>query len=107
MIGWLIAAGVALLPFVVLAHAFPWPPAARTARETVAVLLEMIADDHACRAHGTLPLARALVRMAAGEPGPAGAGVVERLRRLLTGPSSPDGCRRRRTRRPVCCSAAR
>lgn len=82
---------LALLPFVALAHAFPWLACTGTARQAVAVLLEMIADDHACRAHGELPLARALVRMAACEPGAgvatfalADAGVVERLQRLLT-----------------------
>ncbi|MGW4792413.1 M56 family metallopeptidase [Nonomuraea sp. NPDC004297] len=88
---------LALLPFVALAHAFPWLPAARTVRQAVSVLLEMIADDHACRAHGELPLARALVRMAAGpaDPGPAtafalaDAGVTERLQRLLTGRDQP------------------
>ena len=81
---------LALLPFVALAHAFPWLASARTARHAVAVLVEMIADDHACRAHGALPLARALVRMATAESGPglaalslADAGVVERLNRLL------------------------
>ncbi|MEU4575584.1 M56 family metallopeptidase [Nonomuraea sp. NPDC023979] len=82
---------LALLPFVALARAFPWLPAARTARRAVAVLLEMVADDHARRAHGGLPLAGALVRMTAGGPGPqastpalAEQGVVERLQRLLT-----------------------
>ncbi|MGW0198068.1 M56 family metallopeptidase [Nonomuraea sp. NPDC003201] len=82
---------LALLPFVALEHAFPWLACARTARQTVAVLLEMIADDHASRAHGELPLARALVRMATCGPGPglasfglADAGVVERLQRLLS-----------------------
>ncbi|MFI7146789.1 M56 family metallopeptidase [Nonomuraea sp. NPDC050022] len=82
---------LALLPFAALAHAFPWLTSAQTARQAVAVLVEMIADDHACRAHGALPLARALVRMAttsASGPGLAtlslaDAGVVERLQRLL------------------------
>ncbi|GGT31812.1 M56 family metallopeptidase [Nonomuraea spiralis] len=88
---------LAMLPFVALSHAFSWLPSARTARQAVAVLLEMIADDHACRAHGELPLARALVRMAAGGTGPAAsgtfaladAGVVERLQRLLDGRGRP------------------
>ncbi|MBB5784432.1 M56 family metallopeptidase [Nonomuraea jabiensis] len=82
---------LALLPFVALTHAFPWLACARTARQAVAVLVEMIADDHASRAHGTLPLARALVRMAASASGPgpasfalADAGVIERLQRLLS-----------------------
>ncbi|MFF0861307.1 hypothetical protein ACFYUV_06120 [Nonomuraea sp. NPDC003560] len=62
----------------------------------VAVLLETIADDHARRVHGELPLARALVRMAAGGAAPgaatfalADAGVVERLERLLDGRGRP------------------
>ncbi|MGW3352798.1 M56 family metallopeptidase [Nonomuraea rubra] len=88
---------LALLPFVALTHAFPWLTTARTARQAVAVLLEMIADDHACRAHGELPLARALVHMAAGRSasGPAStfaladAGVVERLQRLLSRRDQP------------------
>ncbi|MEU5861687.1 M56 family metallopeptidase [Nonomuraea sp. NPDC047529] len=88
---------LALLPFVALSHAFSWLPAVRTGQRAVTVLLEMIADDHACRAHGELPLARALVRMAAvgQEPGTAAtfaladAGVVERLQRLLHGRGEP------------------
>ncbi|NAS23615.1 M48 family metalloprotease [Herbidospora sp. NEAU-GS84] len=73
-----------LLPFVALAKAFAWLPFARTARQAVAVLLEMIADDHA---RDPIPLARALVAMTAPAPagglGVADAGVVERVRRLL------------------------
>ncbi|MFC4015848.1 M56 family metallopeptidase [Nonomuraea purpurea] len=85
---------LALLPFVALAHAFPWPACVRTARQAVVVLVEMIADDHARRAHGALPLARALVRMAAPEPASgalclADTGVVERLQRLLTERRAP------------------
>ncbi|RJL30042.1 M56 family metallopeptidase [Bailinhaonella thermotolerans] len=77
-----------LLPFIALAKAFPWLPAARAAREAVPLLLEMLADDRARRAHGPLPLARALVEMAA-PPAAAGtlaladAGVADRVRRLL------------------------
>ncbi len=56
-----------LLPFVALSRAFAWVPFARTARQAVAVLLEMIADDHA---RDPIPLARALVMMA--QPAPAG-----------------------------------
>ncbi|MDP9843078.1 M56 family metallopeptidase [Streptosporangium lutulentum] len=80
-----------LLPFLALAHAFPWLPAATTARQVVPVLLEMLADDQARRAHGDLPLARALVRMAAPVTGPTAVGslaladtaVVDRVERLL------------------------
>ncbi|MET8054337.1 MULTISPECIES: M56 family metallopeptidase [unclassified Streptosporangium] len=87
-----------LLPFLALAQAFPWLPAASTARRVVPVLLEMLADDQARRVHGELPLARALVRMAAPAAGPAAAGslaladtaVVHRVERLLRGrPQQP------------------
>lgn len=81
---------VVLLPFVALSHAFPWLPVVGTAREAVAVLVEMIADDHGRQVHGELPLARALVRMAtpvggqgAGAFALADAGLTERLERLL------------------------
>ncbi|WP_343955235.1 M56 family metallopeptidase, partial [Nonomuraea longicatena] len=81
-----------LLPFVALAHAFPWLPAARAAREAVPVLLEMLADDRARRVHGDRVLARAIVEMVAPSPGPssgpatpglADTGVAWRVRRLL------------------------
>ncbi|MEV0388516.1 M56 family metallopeptidase [Nonomuraea sp. NPDC050643] len=78
------------LPFIALAQAFPWLPAARVAREVVPVLLEMMADDHARRAHGEFLLARTLVRMAtprldggAAMPALADAAVAERVARLL------------------------
>ncbi|WP_084516979.1 M56 family metallopeptidase [Microtetraspora niveoalba] len=80
-----------LLPFIALHQAFPWIPAVRTAREVVPVLLEMMADDRASRAHGGLPLARALVQMAspaattAGTPALAETAVVHRVERLLRG----------------------
>ena len=53
----------------------------------------MLADDRAGRVHGELPLARALVRMAAPMTGPAATGglaladaaVVDRVERLLRG----------------------
>ncbi|MEU7990785.1 M56 family metallopeptidase [Streptosporangium canum] len=80
-----------LLPFMALERAFPRLPVARTARGVVPVLLEMLADDQARRAHGELTLARALVRMATPAAGPAQAGtlaladkaVVHRVERLL------------------------
>ncbi|WP_433511557.1 M56 family metallopeptidase [Nonomuraea sp. CA-143628] len=87
---------LALLPFLALTHAFPWLAAARTARHAVAMLLEMIADDHARQAHGELPLARALVRMADSQGGQglatfalSDAGVVERVHRLLSKSDQP------------------
>ncbi|MGV9302062.1 M56 family metallopeptidase [Nonomuraea sp. NPDC004354] len=79
-----------LLPFLALRHAFPRLPLVARAEQAVAVLLEMIADDHARHVHGELPLARALVQMAtpAGGQGAAtfalaDAGLTERLERLL------------------------
>ncbi|SNT34172.1 Peptidase family M48 [Streptosporangium subroseum] len=88
-----------LLPFLALAHAFPWLPTATTARQVVPVLLEMLADDRARRVHGELPLARALVRMAAPMTGPTAAGslaladaaVVDRVERLLRGRQPQPG----------------
>ncbi|WP_067138659.1 M56 family metallopeptidase [Microtetraspora malaysiensis] len=79
-----------LLPFIALAGAFPWLPAVRTARSAVPVLLEMIADDRACRGRDRLDLARAIVHMitpgsspVAAAPGLADAAVVQRVERLL------------------------
>ncbi|GIH25797.1 hypothetical protein Aph01nite_41070 [Acrocarpospora phusangensis] len=80
-----------LLPFIALARAFPWLPAARRAREAVPVLLELLADDQARRAHGSLELAHAIVRLSAvREPVPgvmelAGRAAAERVERLLSG----------------------
>ncbi|GAA0982921.1 M56 family metallopeptidase [Acrocarpospora macrocephala] len=80
-----------LLPFIALAHAFPWLPAARHARDAVPVLLELLADDQARRAHGSLELAQAIVHMSArpeSAPGTmalAGPAAAERVERLLTG----------------------
>ncbi|MEU6409192.1 M56 family metallopeptidase [Microbispora sp. NPDC046933] len=82
-----------LLPFIALANAFPRLPAARTARQVVPVLLEMLADDQARRLHGELPLARALLRMATPRTGSSEVGVLaladtavaHRLERLLPG----------------------
>ncbi|SEH03235.1 Peptidase family M48 [Nonomuraea solani] len=85
-----------LLPFVALVQAFPWLPAAREARAAVPVLLEMMADDHARRAHGEILLARTLVRMAtpalddgAATLALADAAVAERVARLLRRPERP------------------
>ncbi|GII64744.1 hypothetical protein Skr01_48290 [Sphaerisporangium krabiense] len=85
-----------LLPFIALARAFPWLPAARTARQVVPLLLEMLADDRARRVHGDAVLAQALYRMAtAGAVTPtraqafADTGVVHRVRRL-TGKGEHD-----------------
>lgn len=63
-----------LLPFVALAHALPFLPATRHARDAVAALVEMLADDHARAVYGGRVLARALASITAGAgPAPAGA----------------------------------
>jgi hypothetical protein len=99
-----------LLPFTALLRAFRWSPAARAAAGSVALLLEMLADDHAVgyvaataarqRPGGTRhrparPLATALLRVGAAGPlaAPCGAlavaeggDVAARVARLLTPP---------------------
>lgn len=82
---------LAVLPFAALARALPWLPIARHARAAAALLVEMLADDSARRVHGDKVLARALVQMAAhkthvpaGAFGAASAGVLTRIRRLIT-----------------------
>jgi Zn-dependent protease with chaperone function len=80
-----------LLPFTALCQALPGVARVRSAAETVALLVEMRADDKARRLHSEGPLAAALLRFAAaGAPGtPAGAlGAADRelevrVRRLL------------------------
>jgi Zn-dependent protease with chaperone function len=73
------------------ARALPWVRLLRVARQQVARLVELRADDVAVRAHGRAALAGALVAMAAGPApvglvGAGGGDTVERLRRLLTPP---------------------
>jgi len=99
-----------LLPFTALLRAFRWSPAARDAAGSVALLLEMLADDHAVgyvaaaaaaggrgrgRQRPGRPLAMALLRVGAAGPGtvPCGAlavadggDVAVRVARLLTPP---------------------
>jgi len=70
------------------ARAFPRLPLGRLARVDTAVLLEMIADDRAVRAHSPSALAEAMCEVAAGRtPGFAfglgGSAVLLRVRRLL------------------------
>ncbi|MCG5212959.1 M56 family metallopeptidase [Streptosporangium soli] len=78
-----------LLPFIAIARAFPWVPAARTARTAVPVLLEMIADDQARRAQGDRVLAHAILNMIESAGGPAAtlaladSAVLQRVERLL------------------------
>jgi Zn-dependent protease with chaperone function len=72
--------------------AFPRVPVFAHAQRQVARLVELCADDAAVRRRGALPLARALVALAAPAPHPgalqaAGGDPVERLRRLLEPPA--------------------
>ncbi|MGO9218805.1 MAG: M56 family metallopeptidase [Streptosporangiaceae bacterium] len=88
-----------LLPFTALARAFPWSVLAQRSYASVALLVEMLADDHAARQRPARELVTALIRVgAAGTPGtPAGtlavadedaamgaSGVSARVERLLT-----------------------
>jgi len=81
-----------LLPFCALARAFPRARLVRRARATVALLVEMLADDQALRQRPARELATALLRVGASGAGqtPSGAlaaaddDVVTRVTRLLT-----------------------
>jgi len=62
-----------LLPFTALLRAFRWSAVARRAEGAVALLVEMLADDHALRHRPASELATALMRVgAAGSPVPSG-----------------------------------
>ena len=92
-----------LLPFTALARAFPWSVLVQRSYASVALLVEMLADDHAARRRPARELVTALIRVgSAGSPGsPAGtlamaddedgedgevadSGVTARVERLLT-----------------------
>ncbi|MBE8519199.1 M56 family metallopeptidase [Amycolatopsis sp. H6(2020)] len=79
-----------LLPLTVLDAAIPGIPLFRRARNEVATLVEMLADDHAAREHGRLPLAHALAAVAGGAAPAsslgAGGEAVRRVRRLVAPP---------------------
>jgi beta-lactamase regulating signal transducer with metallopeptidase domain len=83
-----------LLPFCALTRAFPKARLARQARATVALLVEMLADDQALRQRPARELATALLRVGVSGAGPAPSGalamadaeVVARVNRLLTPP---------------------
>jgi Zn-dependent protease with chaperone function len=64
-----------LLPFTALCRAFPRSASARRAHAAVALLVEMLADDHALRHRPARELATALIRVGAAGAGstPAGA----------------------------------
>src|SRR5580704_9971975 len=63
-----------LLPFTALARAFPWSVLVQRSYASVALLVAMLADDHAARQRPARELVTALIRVgAAGTPGtPAG-----------------------------------
>ena len=62
-----------LLPFTALCRAFPWSGSAQRAYATVALLIEMLADDHALRHRPARELVTALIRVgAAGRRHPSG-----------------------------------
>ena len=89
-----------LLPFTALARALPWSVLVQRSYASVALLVEMLADDHAARRRPARELVTALIRVgSAGSPGsPAGtlamaddedaevadSGVTARVERLLT-----------------------
>ena len=85
-----------LIPFTSLRRAFPWSRVITQAHRTVALLVEMMADDRALRVRGLLAreLATALLRFgtAGAECAPAGAlaaaegELTARVNRLLTPP---------------------
>ena len=87
-----------LLPFTALARAFPWSVLVQRSYASVALLVEMLADDHAARQRPARELVTALIRVgSAGTAGtPAGtlamadddaaladSGVTARVERLL------------------------
>jgi hypothetical protein len=86
-----------LLPFTALCRALPWTRWVRAARETVALLVEMRADDKARQVHADAPLAAALLRFAdapsrvtpAGALGIADSGLDARVQRLLVAGRPP------------------
>ena len=82
-----------VLPFTALRATLPVLPAVCAASEEVALLVEMLADDHAVRQHDRTTLARALYKVGAGQvpDGGLGAGdrgVLLRAGRLLDPPGA-------------------
>jgi len=89
-----------ILPFLALRATLPWVPWLRRAHEAahdaVTTLVEMLADDCACRRHGRRVLATALVRvatattptaaLAASATTPTEGATLARVRRLLDPP---------------------
>jgi Zn-dependent protease with chaperone function len=65
-----------LLPFIALLRAFPKSATCTDAHRAVALLIEMLADDHALRARPARELASALVRFGTAGSCPAPAGTL-------------------------------
>ncbi len=85
-----------VLPFRALYASLPWVPSVGRAHQAVTMLVEMLADDRACRRHQRRVLASALVQVATATPavpagalGAAQAPLVTRVRRLLDPPAPP------------------
>ena len=83
-----------VLPFRALYSSLPWVPWVGRAHQAVTMLVEMLADDCACRRHQRRVLASALVQVAtatsavpAGALGAAQAPLVTRVRRLVDPPA--------------------
>ncbi len=88
-----------VLPFVALGTTFPRLPAVRLARQQVALLIEMLADDRAARLHPRDVLARAVYKVGAaqvpaGALGAGGSGVLLRAQRLVSPPPALEVSRR-------------
>ena len=82
--------GLVMFPLLGFRNAFGWMPYARHAPASIALLLEMAADDFAARRAGRYPLAAALVEMSSAGWAPScglaltRSGVRQRVSRLLT-----------------------
>jgi Zn-dependent protease with chaperone function len=89
--------GLVMLPMPALSNLLGWIPYARLAPQEIASLLEMSADDYSARRCGALPLAAALVDMAASGCAPrcalsaAGSDVSHRVSRLLSNNRNSKG----------------
>ena len=82
--------GLVMFPMLGLRNALGWIPYARYAPTSMALLLEMAADDFSSRRTGSYPLARALVEMSSAGWTPTcalgltGSGVLSRVTRLTS-----------------------
>jgi Zn-dependent protease with chaperone function len=83
-----------VLPFRALYASLPWVPSVGRAHQAVTMLVEMLADDRACRRHQRRVLATALVQVATatsvvplGALSATQAPLITRVRRLLDPPA--------------------